>query len=61
MGSPVDQAISLLQSLGMNPILELQIGSDAALPLFVLEQSVVAGTLTSPGTNVTLKVVNISP
>jgi hypothetical protein len=45
----------------MNPILELQIGSDAALPLFVLEQSVVAGTLTSPGTNVTLKVVNISP
>jgi hypothetical protein len=31
------------------------------LPLFVLEQSVAVGTLTLPGTTVTLKVVNATP
>jgi len=61
MGVQSDQAISILQELGLNPILELQQGSNATLPLFVLEQSVAVGTLTSPGTNVTLKVVNATP
>ena len=61
MGVPSDQAISILQELGLNPILELQQGSNATLPLFVLEQSVAVGTLTLPGTNVTLKVVNATP
>jgi hypothetical protein len=61
MGSPSDEAISVLQGLGLNPILELQEGSNATLPLFVLEQSVAVGTLTLPGTNVTLKVVNATP
>lgn len=60
-GTTSDQAISTLQSLGFNPVLELQIGSDASLPLFVLEQSVVPGTVPSPGTNVILKVVNVLP
>ena len=61
MGTPSDQAISILQGLGLNPVLELQEGSNATLPLFVLEQSVAVGTLTLPGTNVTLKVVNATP
>ena len=61
MGVQSDQAISILQELGLNPILELQQGSNATLPLFVLEQSVAVGTLTLPGTNVTLKVVNATP
>jgi membrane peptidoglycan carboxypeptidase len=61
VGTTSDQAISTLQGLGLNPILELQIGSDVSLPLFVLEQSVVAGTMSMPGTNVILKVVNVLP
>jgi len=61
VGTTSDQAISTLQGLGLNPILELQTGSDTSLPLFVLEQSVVAGTMSIPGTNVTLKVVNVLP
>jgi membrane peptidoglycan carboxypeptidase len=60
-GTTTDQAIATLQGLGLNPILELQIGSDASLPLFVLEQSVAVGTLSAPGSNVTLKVVNVLP
>jgi beta-lactam-binding protein with PASTA domain len=60
-GTTSAQAISILQGLGLNPILELQTGSNASLPLFVLEQSVAVGTLSSPGTNVTLKVVNALP
>jgi hypothetical protein len=50
-----------LQGLGITPILELQTGSDASLPLYVLDQSVLAGTMAMPGTNVTLKVVNVLP
>ncbi len=61
LGAPSDQAIATLQAAGLNPILELQIGSDASLPLFVLEQSVSVGTLSLPGTNVILKVVNVLP
>jgi hypothetical protein len=61
VGTTSDQAISILQGLGLNPILELQTGSDASLPLFVLEQSLVAGTMSMPGSNVTLKVVNVLP
>lgn len=60
-GTTSDQAISILQGLGLNPILELQSGSNASLPLFVLEQSVAVGTKSLPGTNVTLKVVNALP
>ena len=60
-GIASDQAITVLQGLGLNPILELQPGSNASLPLFVLEQSVAVGTLSLPGTNVTLKVVNAIP
>ena len=60
-GITADQAIATLQGMGLNPILELQIGSDASLPLFVLDQSVAVGTLSAPGTNVTLKVVNVLP
>ena len=61
VGTTSDQAISILQGLGLNPILELQLGSDATLPLFVLEQSVTVGSMSLPGTNVTLKVVNVLP
>jgi len=61
IGTTSEQAISTLQGLGLNPVLELQIGSDTSLPLFVLEQSVAVGTLSLPGTNVTLKVVNVLP
>ena len=61
VGTTSDQAISILQGLGLNPILELQLGSDATLPLFVLEQSVTVGSMSMPGTNVTLKVVNVLP
>jgi membrane peptidoglycan carboxypeptidase len=61
IGTTSDQAISTLQNLGLNPILELQIGSDATLPLFVLDQSVAAGKKSLPGTNITLKVVNVKP
>ncbi|MCF8554696.1 MAG: penicillin-binding protein [Candidatus Nanopelagicales bacterium] len=61
MGTPSDQAISILQGLGLNPVLELQEGSNASLPLYVLEQSVAVGSLSLPGTNVTLKVVNAIP
>jgi beta-lactam-binding protein with PASTA domain len=61
VGTTSDQAISTLQGLGLNPILELQVGSDATLPLFVLDQSVAIGTMSMPGTNVTLKVVNVLP
>ena len=61
MGIASEQAVSTLQSLGLNPILELQLDSDATLPLFVLEQSVAAGTSSPPGSNVTLKVVNELP
>jgi membrane peptidoglycan carboxypeptidase len=61
VGTTSDQAISILQGLNLNPILELQIGSDASLPLFVLQQSVAVGTMSMPGTNVTLKVVNVLP
>jgi len=60
-GTTSDQAISILQGLGLNPILELQNGSNASLPLFVLDQSVTVGTMSPPGTNVTLKVVNAIP
>ena len=60
-GTTTDQAIAILQGLGLNPILELQDGSDASLPLFVLSQSVAVGTKSLPGTNVTLKVVNAIP
>jgi len=60
-GTTSDQAISVLQALGLNPILELQNGSNASLPLFVLDQSIAVGTLSPPGTNVTLKVVNAIP
>jgi membrane peptidoglycan carboxypeptidase len=60
-GNASEQAVSTLQSLGLNPILELQLDSDATLPLFVLEQSVAAGTSSPPGSNVTLKVVNELP
>jgi len=61
IGTTSEQAISTLQGLGLNPVLELQIGSDTSLPLFILEQSVAVGTLSLPGTNVTLKVVNVLP
>ena len=61
IGTTSEQAISTLQGLGLNPVLELQIGSDTSLPLFVLEQSVAVGTFSLPGTNVTLKVVNVLP
>jgi membrane peptidoglycan carboxypeptidase len=61
MGTPADQAILVLQGLGLNPTLELQDGSNASLPLYVLEQSIAAGTLSLPGTNITLKVVNAIP
>ena len=61
MGTPADQAISVLQGLGLNPTLELQDGSNASLPLYVLEQSIAVGTLSLPGTNITLKVVNAIP
>lgn len=61
VGTTSDQAISTLQGLGLNPILELQVGSDATLPLFVLEQSVAVGSMSMPGANVTLKVVNVLP
>jgi membrane peptidoglycan carboxypeptidase len=61
IGTTSEQAISTLQGLGLNPVLELQIGSDTSLPLFVLEQSVAVGTLSLPGMNVTLKVVNVLP
>ena len=60
-GATSDQAIATLQGLGLNPILELQIGSNASLPLFVSDQSVAVGTLSPLGTNVTLKVVNLTP
>ena len=60
-GTTSDQAIATLQGLGFNPTLELQMGSNASLPLFVLDQSVAVGTLSPPGTNVTLKVVNAIP
>jgi membrane peptidoglycan carboxypeptidase len=60
-GITSDQAIATLQALGLNPILELQIGSNASLPLVVSDQSVAVGTLSPPGTNVTLKVVNALP
>jgi hypothetical protein len=60
-GTTSDQAILILQGLGLNPVLELQTGSDASLPLFVLDQSVAVGTLSPPGTSVTLKVVNATP
>ena len=61
VGTNSVQAISILQGLGITPILELQTGSDASLPLYVLDQSVLAGTMAMPGTNVTLKVVNVLP
>jgi membrane peptidoglycan carboxypeptidase len=60
-GATSDQAIATLQGLGLNPILELQIGSNASLPLFVSDQSIAVGTLSPLGTNVTLKVVNLTP
>lgn len=60
-GTTTDQAIAILQGLGLNPILELQPGSNASLPLYVLEQSVAVDTPSQPGTNVTLKVVNAIP
>jgi membrane peptidoglycan carboxypeptidase len=60
-GTTSTEAISVLQGLGLNPILELQNGSNASLPLFVLSQSVAVGTLSPPGSNVTLKVVNAIP
>jgi membrane peptidoglycan carboxypeptidase len=60
-GIASDEAIATLQGLGLNPVLELQIGSDASLPLFVLDQSVAVGTTSPPGTSVTLKVVNAEP
>ena len=60
-GMPANDAIALLQAQGLVVKLELQPGSDATLPLFVVDQSPVAASVSPPGGPVLLKVVNVLP
>ena len=57
----VSDATAVLQGLGFKVALEPQAGVDTTLPMFVIGQSPVAGTLAPTGSTVILQVVNVLP